>query len=498
MPVMDSIKEAYGEIVDLSRAAAVLSWDQQTQMPPRGAESRGRQLATLSSLMHERFTHPRLEELVMQAGAEQDLSDDEQAFLRELEFDRARVAKLPASLVRQMALETSAAFEAWSRARQTRDFQVFAPHLRRLLELSRQKAECLGYTQTPWDALVPDYEPGMTAALLRPILEPLRDATIAFLGRISKAPAPDTSFLGRKWSVERQREFGLRVARDIGYDFASGRQDVAPHPFCTSFGPGDVRITTRYDESNLTESLLATIHECGHALYNQGFRPEDDRTPLGDAPSHGIHESQSRFWEIVIAHSAPFWRHYFPIMQQYFPGQLDGVTAGQFLRAINRVEPSLIRVGADEVTYNLHIAIRFDIEVRLFEGDLAVEDIPAEWNRQYKELLGVDVPDDARGCLQDVHWSYAAFGYFPSYTLGNIYGAMIAEKMEEDLPDMWTDVEQGRFTAPLDWLRRNVHQEGKRLRPIPLIRKVTGKDPSAEALLRYFERKYGELYGIKN
>ncbi len=496
MPVSAPLKEACGEIADLAHAASVLAWDQQTYMPPRGAESRGRQMATLSSLIHERITSARLGDLMARAESDGDLSEDGRAFLRELDFIRTRLIKLPGSLVREMALETSAAFEAWVRARKQKDFAAFAPHLSRLLELSRQKAECLGYKDTPWDALVPDFEPGMTAATLRPILEPLREATVALLGRIRAVPEPDTQFLSGTWPADRQREFGLRVARDIGFDFEGGRQDIAAHPFCTSFGRGDVRITTRYDESNPVEALLATIHECGHALYDQGFRTEDDRTPLAGAPSHGIHESQSRFWEIVIAHSTPFWRHFLPVMKEYFPGQLDGVEVGDFVRAINRVRPSLIRVGADEVTYNLHIAVRFDLEVRLLAGELAVEDIPAEWNRQYKELLGVDVPDDAAGCLQDVHWSHAAFGYFPSYTLGNIYGAMIAEKMEEDLPGMWDDVEQGRFTAPLEWLREHVHREGKRLRPVPLVRKVTGRDPSADALLRHFERKYGELLGI--
>ncbi len=496
MPVAESLKEACGEIADLARAASVLGWDQQTYMPPRGAGSRGRQLATLSSLIHERITSPRLGELMAKAEEDGDLSEDGRAFLRELDFKRSRLLKLPPSLVREMTLEQSAAFETWVRARKEKDFALFAPRLSRLLELSRQKAECLGYEETPWDALVPDFEPGTTASQLRPILDPLREATKAFLARIERVPAPDTSFLAGEWPIGQQREFGLRVARDIGFDFEAGRQDIAAHPFCTSFGPGDVRITTRYDESDPAEALLATIHECGHALYNQGFRPEDDRTPLAGAPSHGIHESQSRFWEIVVAHSAPFWRRYLPIMREHFPGRLDGVTADQFLLAINRVRPSLIRVGADEVTYNLHIAVRFDVEVRLLAGELAVEDIPAEWNRQYKELLGLDVPDDAQGCLQDVHWSHAAFGYFPSYTLGNIYGAMIAEKMEEDLPGMWEEVEAGRFAALLEWLREHVHREGKRLRPVPLVRKVTGKDPSAEALLRHFDRKYGGLFGI--
>lgn len=490
----EELRELYGEIADLDHASALLSWDQQTYMPPRGSESRGRQLATLSGLSHEKLSNPRIEELL---NTVEDEGDPVRAgFLRELKYQRERKLKLPASLVKEMTLETSRAFDVWRQARREKNFQLFSPNLDRVIQLTRQAAECFGYEKTPWDALVPDYERGSSAEKLTAILAPLRDATVKLLEQIRSKPQVPTGFLEQKWDLAQQREFGLRVARDIGYDFAGGRQDVAPHPFCTTLGFGDVRITTRYKEDALLDAVGSTVHEAGHALYEQGFAPELARTPLFDAPSLGMHESQSRFWEIRIAQSRPFWGHYLPILHQYFPGQLDGVGLDDFYRGINRVEPSYIRVESDEVCYNLHVMIRFEIEQRIFDGSLETAGIPETWNRLYKEYLGVTVPNDALGCLQDVHWAYGSFGYFPTYSLGNICCAMLVEKMEHDMPGIWESVQEGRFVGILAWLRENIHRYGRLYGTPELMKRVTGKEISADALVRYLQAKYTEIYQL--
>lgn len=490
-------REAYGELADLNATLQVLSWDQQTCMPPKGAEVRARQMATLEGILHEKVIDPRWDDLLAEARARADeLTADERAFVREFRLERERRVKLPTALVKELALAQAEGFEAWHSARRKSEFSLFAPCLERLLSLTRQKADCFGWTETPWNALVEDFERGMTAARLREIFAPLETALPALVERIRSAPQVPIRFLAQKWNTARQREFNERVARDLGYDFEAGRLDIAPHPFTTDFGIRDVRITTRYNENSCLDSLSGTIHETGHALFEQGFRGEDERTLLAASPSYGVHESQSRFWEIFIGQSRPFWEHYLPILRQYFPGQLTDVDAETMYRAINRVEPSLIRVDADEVTYNLHILIRFNIELDLLDGRLTVRDLPAEWNRRYRALLGVDVPDDARGCLQDVHWAYGSFSYFPSYTLGNMYAAMLAEAMERDRPMLREDVAAGRFAGILEWLREKIHRVGRRMEAIPLIEQATGECVGSEALLRHLTRKYADIYRL--
>ena len=491
------LRELYGEVADLSFTMALMHWDQQTQMPPRASAARASQMATLSSLIHEKMVAPELGDLVgeLQAGGEKH-SEIDRAFLRELAYQRERQLKLPAPLVHEFAQARAEGFDVWRRARQEKKFATFAPALRRLVALTFQAAECWGYEGTPWNALVPDYERGMTAERLEEILSPLRDATVRLLEKILAAPRVDTSFLDQKWDIPRQREFGARVAADLGYDFSAGRLDIAPHPFSTTLGYGDSRITTRYSEESALDSLTAIIHEAGHSMYEQGFPQELARTPLFDAPSLGLHESQSRFWEVRIGCTQAFWRHYLPVMKQYFPGQLEGVDTWKFYRALNRVQPDFLRVESDEVCYNLHVILRFEIEQMIFAGNLAVDDLPEAWNEKVKSYFGLDVPDDAKGCLQDIHWSDASFGYFPTYSLGNIYNAMFVEKMEQDLPEMWEDVSRGRFEAILTWLREKIHRHGSVYHAPDLVEQVSGKPLSCEALVRYLESKYGEIYGL--
>ncbi len=492
----EQLADFYRDQSDLGGVAALLSWDQQTYMPPRGSEARARQSAALDLILHSRLADPRIGDLLAEAG-EKETDPWRLAWLRELRFVRDRRVRLPAELVREFSLATSRAFSEWVAARKARDFSRFAPSLEHIVALTRQKAECYGYTGTPWNALVPDYERGMDADSLKALLTPLADASRELLRRILDAPPVETRFLEQKWDIAQQREFGLRVARDLGYDMRAGRQDVTPHPFCTTIGRGDVRITTRYSESSLLDSLMATIHESGHAMYEQGMPESLEGSPLAEAPSMGMHESQSRFWEIRVAHSRPFWERYYPILQQYFPGHLDEVPLETFYRAVNRVVPGLTRVEADEVCYNLHVVIRFTIELELFDGSLEVGGLPERWNALYREYLGLDVPDDAAGCLQDVHWSYGAFGYFPTYSVGNIYGAMIAEKLEAEVPKYEDALRSGNFAPILAWLRENIHRHGSIYSAAELVERMTGKAPTAQPLITHLERKYGEVYNLR-
>ncbi len=465
-------------------------------MPPNGAQSRAQQITTINSISHEKLVRPEMGELIDSVKESDEYTGDVIPWIRELEFVRDRACKLPSRLVSELSMETAKAFSVWTEAKRKKDFSIFSPALNNIIQLTREAAECYGYEEKPWDALVPPYERGLTAASIHELFKPLKESTVTLLDKIMGSQKVDTSFLEQKWSIDTQKEFGLRVARDIGYDLNAGRQDVTAHPFCTTLGYGDVRITTRYDEYMGLESLLATVHEAGHAMYEQGFKKEDARSPFFDAPSLGIHESQSRFWEVRIARSRSFWKHYLPIMKQYYPGQLDGVTVNDFYKAMNEVKPGFTRVEADEVCYNLHVIIRFELELAIFDGDLKTEDLPSAWNELYKKYLNLDVPDDSKGCLQDVHWAYGSFGYFPTYSVGNIYNAMLTKKMESDRPGMWNEVESGQFAPTLAWLRENIHQYGRRHLARDLVEKVTGEKVSCEPLIDYMNQKYSEIYNL--
>ncbi|MCP4641944.1 MAG: carboxypeptidase M32, partial [bacterium] len=399
--------------------------------------------------------------------------------------------------VQRFAEEQSKAFEVWVKAREAADFAQFRPNLETLVDLLREKADLIGYDESPYDALLVEFERGVTAEDLKEVFSELARSQGDLVARIAKAPRkPDTAWTEQDWSEGAQWELTLRVLEDMGYDFDAGRQDKSVHPFTTNFDLYDVRLTTRVNKGELFSALTGSIHEGGHGLYEQGFLPMDQRTVLAEAPSLGMHESQSRMWENMIGRSLPFWRHYTPALREFFPGQADDVRPEQVYEAINRVEPSFIRVEADECTYNLHIIIRFEIEVAVMEGDLAVADIPGMWNAKVKEYLGLDVPDDARGCLQDIHWAHGAMGYFPTYALGNLYAAQIFERILHDVPNLWIQIESGDLSGLRDWLREHVHQVGRRQLAPQLVEELTGAPPSAAAYLRYLESKYGELYGL--
>ncbi|HDP35054.1 MAG TPA: carboxypeptidase M32 [Candidatus Hydrogenedentes bacterium] len=492
------LRDRLRDVHNLRMAAAVLNWDMEVCMPPKGAAARGGQLATLAALAHERFTHPETGTLIRQAQDNQDtLADDERAALREVDYDYRRAARIPENFVRRFAQTRSAAYHAWLDARKQSDFAVFQTHLQKLVTLARELADYLGYEDTPYNALLEDFERGMTTAQLRAVFDELAPRQRALIERIMNAPTqPDAAWLEQTWDADAQWAFTERVLRDMGYDFDAGRQDKSAHPFTTNFSIGDVRITTRLNERDLFSALFSSIHECGHALYEQGFPPEDEGTILAEAPSLGIHESQSRLWENIIGRSLPFWRHYMPVLREHFPGQLDNVDAEQVYAAANRVAPSLIRVEADECTYNLHIILRFELETALIEGNLAAADLPAAWNEKMAAWLGVAVPDDANGCLQDIHWSHGTFGYFPTYALGNLYAAQMFDAVTKAIPGIMSSVGRGEFTPLLAWLRENVHRVGRRKTTPEIVRDATGEEPAAAAFLKYLENKYAPLYGL--
>lgn len=494
---LETLKEKYGEVLDLHGAIALLHWDQEVYMPPKGAAARGRQLATLSALAHRLFTDGALSALLAELEGDTTLSGDDERLVAETRHDFDLATKLPEHFVATLAEEQSKAYQAWTQARTESRFALFQPHLEKLVELLRRKADYFGYADSPYDALLGEYERGMTTAALRVLFGDLAAKQSALLARLATAKQqPDTAWLAQTWDESAQWAITMQVLRDIGFDFDAGRQDKSVHPFTTNFDLYDVRVTTRLSSEEPFSALTGSIHEGGHALYEQGFRESDRRTILGQAISLGIHESQSRLWENMIGRSLPFWQHYTPLLRAHHGTKVDGIAPEQVYRAINAVAPSFIRVEADECSYNLHIVLRFEIETALIEGRLAVKDVPEAWNARFKELLGLEVPSDAQGCLQDIHWSHASMGYFPTYALGNLYAAQLMEKIQLDLPTLWTEVGRGNFAPLLGWLRTHVHQVGRRKTATQLITDATGTAPSPAAFLRYLEGKYLPLYGL--
>ena len=487
------------EIGHLQTAGAVLGWDQQCYMPPGGGAERAEEFAVLGKIAHEMFTSGATQKLLN--GAEKEAASlaphsDEALTVRVVRRNFDQASKLPTSLVAEMGKATALAHEVWVTARAESNWAHFAPTLEHLIDLTRQTADYLGHDGRRYDALLDQYEPGMKTSEVERVFDELRPGLVELVQAIKNAPPIDESVLRRDFDEETQIRFGEMVARKMGFDFTRGRQDKAVHPFCTSFGRDDVRITTRTDRNWLPCALMGTIHETGHGLYEQGFDPKDNNTPLSGAASLGFHESQSRLWENMVGRSRAFWEANFPQLQREFAPVLDDVDIHNFYRAINKVEPSLIRVEADEVTYNLHIMLRFDLEKRLIDGDLQVADVPEAWNETMQSYLGITPPDDAQGCLQDVHWSSAIFGYFPTYALGTLLSAQLYDKAVSDNPQITSDLLVGEFGSLLAWLRENVHAQGRRYLPAELVQKVCGEPAQSRSYLRYLNNKFRELYGI--
>jgi carboxypeptidase Taq len=494
------LKNRLAQISDLESAAAVLSWDQQTYMPPGGAAGRAEQLATLARMSHELFTAGGTYSLIEQAAGEiggVDADTDDAALLRVTYRDFDRAVKLPAELVAELARTRTLAQEAWTKARAANDYPAFAPWLEKLIELTRRTAECWGYQDRLYDALVEGYEPGTTTAQVAAMYADLKPGLVSLVQAIVERGRPiDDAVLHREYPVPRQREFSERLVRDLGYDFERGRQDDTTHPFCTTFSVGDVRITTRFDPRFLSQGLLASVHEAGHAIYEQGSPAELDRTPLRGGASMGVHESQSRLWENLVGRSRPFWQHFFPLLRETFPEALADSSADAFVRALCKVTPSLIRVEADEVTYNLHVLLRFELENDLLEGRLSVADAPAAWNAKMQEYLGLTPPTDAEGILQDIHWSIGIMGYFPTYSIGNLLAAQLWEAATGEIPEIPAQLSRGEFAPLLGWLREKIHRHGRKYLPNELIERATGKPLQSGPFLRYLTGKYTEIYGL--
>ncbi len=481
---------------DFNNAAAVLSWDQETYMPPKGFALRGRQLATLATAAHEILTSERYAQLLKTLTADDRLSEEEQINIARSLEDYQKAHKLSPQFVEALSLQTTLCFEAWTKAKESNDFSIFEGPLQQMIDLKREQARLYGFEKHPYDALLDDYEKGATVAMLDPVFENLKAALLPLLEKIEATPQVSDALFGGHFDKDIQFRFTEAVLRQMGYDFEAGRQDYAAHPFSISFGPEDARITTRADEKNLAYMLWSSIHEGGHALYEQGLPLAQYGLPLGAACSLSIHESQSRLWENNVGRSRAFASVFYPQLQAHFRESLAGYSEEDFFRAANRVAPSLIRTEADELTYHFHVAIRYEIEKAIFSGNLEARDLPAAWAAGYQKYLGITPPNDRLGVLQDVHWSHGSFGYFPTYTLGSLYAAQFFEKASNEIPELEAQFSKGDFSALLYWLRENIHQYGRRFTSEELCRRITGSGLSSVPFIRYLQNKMAHVYGV--
>jgi carboxypeptidase Taq len=500
--VKDKLAELHArlaEIKDLEQAAYVLYWDQNVYMPPGGAAARGRQIATLTRLAHEKFIDPILGKLLdeLQPYAESlSYDSDEASLIRVARRLYERKTKVPPQFTAEFENHTAATLQAWREARPANDFAKVRPYLEKTLELSRQYADYFDYEHIA-DPLIDGADYGMKVSTIRPIFAELREQLVPIVQAITTQPPADDACLCQNFAKEQQLAFGVEVVKCFGYDFQRGREDESPHPFTIEFSIGDVRITTRVRENDLREALFGTMHEAGHAMYEQGSRIDFEGTPLAGGTSMGVHESQSRLWENLVGRSRPFWRHFYPKLQSIFPDQLESVNLEAFYRAINKVERSLIRTDADEVTYNLHVMLRFDLECQLLEGSLEVRDLPEAWRVRMGADLGVIPPDDRDGVLQDIHWhSDFIGGQFQGYTLGNIMGAQFFEAALQTHPEITDEMESGEFGTLRRWLTDNIYQHGSKFTTAELLERVGGGPLSIEPYTRYLKEKYGELYRL--
>ena len=494
------LKERLARLKRLSEVSELLGWDQQTYMPEGAAASRGEQSAVLSQLIHDTFVSSETADVLGAAeqeiaGADPDSDDVRMLAVVRRDFDRE--TRVPSDLVAELSRHQAVAHSIWVRARKENDFASFAPALEKMLDLTRRRAEALGYTEHIYDALLEGYEPGLKRSEVAAMFAGIKPALVEMTRAIGASARPvDASLLHRSYPTEVQKSLTLKLAEEFGFDLKRGRQDEAAHPFCSGFNRDDVRLTTRLDPNYLGQGLYATLHETGHGLYEQGFTVEYDPTPLGTAASLGVHESQSRLWENMVGRSRNYCVHLFPQLQAAFPGALGNETTESFYRAVNRVEPSLIRVEADEVTYNLHIMLRFELECELLTGELKVSDLPEAWNTRMQAYFGITPPTDSEGVLQDVHWSAGLIGYFPTYSLGNVMSGQLWHAVRRAHPDLEEQIRRGQFAQLLEWLRANVHRYGRKYSPATLIEKATGEPINSRYYLEYLTAKFSEIYGL--
>lgn len=498
--MFDALLQKVHQLHDLDRAAQLLAWDREVIMPRAADEIRIQQMTTVRRLLHEMFVADEVGELIAGAASEvQGLPEEsfEASLVRWLAYDYERTRKLTDDYVRREAETSGRAHVVWREARANNDFASFRPLLEQMVALGREKAELYGYDEEPYDALLEGYERGTTTAEVRAVFDAVKAETAPLLQAIQEQGRPvDDSLLHQPYDVERQKEVARYLAEALGYDFGRGYMGTAVHPFATSFSRYDARITGRWYPDFLPPAILGVMHEAGHAIYEQGTHPDLARTPLARGTSSGIHESQSRLFENIVGRSRGWWRAHFPRLQEAFPAQLGQYTAEAFYLAVNKVQPSFIRVEADELTYNLHIILRFELEQALINGELAVADLPAAWNDKMRELLGIVPPDDTQGVLQDIHWTWPSFGYFPTYALGNLYAAQFFAAACREKPEIEAELAEGKTTTLLAWLGENIHQHGRKFTPGELVVRATGRPLSHAPFVAYVTQKFGDVYAL--
>ena len=481
------------ELSTIEQVSGILTWDEQTYMPPGAFAGRAQQNAFMAGIAHERLTSKRMGQLI-RTLKKQELSADGKAILRDMERRYDRASSIPADLVKDITTTSSLGIDAWMKARKDNDFKELEPLLGKLIDLKSDMAEHVGYEDRPYDALLDEYEPNMKSREVDVLFSRLGKKLRPIAAKILEAPEPDNVIPAGKYPLEDQRKFIGELCASMGFDLDHGRIDVAAHPFTMGMGH-DVRITVKYKEEDPTGAIFPAIHETGHALYDQGFLEKYYGTPLAEAVSLGVHESQSRLWENVVGRSLPFWTFFFPRLQRAFP-RLKKIPLQDFYRGINTVRRSYIRTESDEVTYNLHIMLRYDVESAIFGGKLKVGEIPSYWNERFEHYLGIEVPDDARGCLQDIHWAAGSLGYFPTYTIGNIYAAQLWDTATMQVPGLEDSIAAGDLGELLGWLRANVHRYGRRYIATDLIKKATGETINEDHFINYIKAKYGNIYGL--
>ena len=490
----ENLQSHMRRIADVVFAASALQWDQETYLPPQGAGFRASQLSTLSGISHELFTQARLQDLLNELSGDESLDALQKRNVALVAEDYAKQKKYSTEFVEQMSRAVSEALNAWQAAKKESNYKLFAPYLDKLITFKKKEAELLGYTGHPYNAMLDLHEKKCTVAELDVLFADVRKELVPFVKKIRGAQQVDNSFFFKHYPYDKQWDFGLGLLRQMGFDFNRGRQDISSHPFTATLSHDDVRVTTRINENDLSEMIWSCIHEGGHALYEQGLKPEYYGLPLGEAVSLGIHESQSRLWENNVGRSLAYWQVNFRYAQEYFPDQLRDVTAEMFFKGMNRVEPSLIRTSADELTYHFHVMIRYEIEKGIFEDKLKASELPEYWNAKYKEYLEIDVPGDAQGVLQDVHWSHGSFGYFPTYSLGSFYAAQFFEQAGREIPGLEGQIGAGQMGELLGWLRRHIHVHGRHYTARELCERITGEKLNFNYFMNYARNKFGIIY----
>jgi len=487
---IDFVKELY----DIRKASDLLEWDQETYMPSGSVEGRGYALATLSGIYHEKLTSKKMEGYLKKLEIEKNLSDEQKANIREIKRIYEKKTKVPLKLVKEIAKTSSLGTEAWARARKKSDFKIFQPYLEKMVSLKKDFAEAIGYEDKAYDVLIDDFEPYTTVKDIDPVFSGLRKNLVPIVKKIIESETKIENVLEQSFDVDKQKNFGIQIIKEMGFDFERGRLDSSAHPF-TSGSCDDVRLTTFKEGHGF--HLFAMMHEAGHGLYEQGYKKEHYRTPMAEAVSLGYHESQSRMWENLVGRSSFFWKHYYPKLQTIFPEQLKKYSLEDFHRSINSVKPSFIRVDADEATYNLHILLRYDMEKNLFDNKIDAKEAPEIWNQKMEEYLGIKPENDAVGVLQDIHWSQGLFGYFPTYTLGNLYSVQLFNQAKNELPNLEERISNGQLLDLKEWLNKNVHEYGKLYSAKDLVKKITGETLNPEYFIKYLKEKFGLIYNVR-